>query len=151
MLPRLRIIWQRKEEEDLKMKFHAFYIWNYMQVLSFILWLLLLPGSLQHPYHVAQSGFRIDVRWETNQKTRCIPVQSQSAKCVPWNFEYLMDHDVNLLYIKIYYHKAVTLQILHWRDMEIILPLFHYIFTILKTNNTTNCRPKLGMYIYTTY
>jgi hypothetical protein len=59
-----------KEEEDLKMKFHAFYIWKNMQVLSFILWLLLLPGSLQHPYYVAQSGFRIDARWGTNQEDK---------------------------------------------------------------------------------
>lgn len=75
---------------------------------------------------------------EQTRKTRCIPVQSQSAKCVPWNSEYIMDRDANLLYIKIYYHKAVTLQILHWRDMEIIFPLFHYIFTILKTTEITN-------------
>lgn len=49
------------------MKFHALYIWKYMQVLSFILWLLLIPGSLRHPYYVAQSGFIIDARWGTNQ------------------------------------------------------------------------------------
>lgn len=52
------------------MEFHAFLIWNDMQVASFILWLLLLPGSLQHACYKEHSGFHTEDKSRTNQKDK---------------------------------------------------------------------------------